>query len=45
MDEKLIELVRNTEELYNMGHKFYFDAALKNRRWLEIAEKLNKTGR
>ncbi|XP_074031551.1 uncharacterized protein [Leptinotarsa decemlineata] len=43
MDEKLIELVRNHEELYNMGDKLYFDTALKNRIWTEIAEKLNET--
>lgn len=45
MDEKLIELVRNHEELYNMGDKLYFDTALKNRIWREIAEKLNETGK
>ncbi|CAH1115137.1 unnamed protein product [Psylliodes chrysocephalus] len=43
MDEQLIELIRNSEELYNLGNKLYFDTALKNRRWTEIADELNKT--
>ncbi|KAF5299249.1 hypothetical protein FQA39_LY02422 [Lamprigera yunnana] len=41
MDEKLIQLVRDHEELYDGRHKLYFDNAIKNKKWMEIADKLN----
>lgn len=44
-DEKLIQLVSCHEELYDLGNKNYFDAALKNRRWEHIATVLNKKGK
>lgn len=40
----MIEAVRDNEELYNQGHRLYFDTSHKNKIWMETATKINKTG-
>jgi hypothetical protein len=45
MDEKLIELVRKCEELYDMGNKKYSDSVWKEKLWGQIGVELNKSGR
>jgi hypothetical protein len=42
MDEKLIELVRKCEELYNMTNKKYSDSVWKEKLWGQIGEELKK---
>jgi hypothetical protein len=42
MDEKLIELVRKCEELYDMSNKNYSDTVWKEKLWGQIGEKLKK---
>ncbi|XP_066257551.1 uncharacterized protein [Euwallacea similis] len=44
IDEKLIELVRSHEELYNFDDRRYWDNVHKNRLWKEIGEQVNKRG-
>ena len=44
MDEKLIELVRKCEELYDMSNKKYSDSVWKVKLWGQIGEKLKKSG-
>jgi hypothetical protein len=42
MDEKLIELVRKCEELYEMSNKKYSDSVWKEKLWGQIGEVLKK---
>jgi len=42
MDEKLIELVRKCEELYDMSNKQYSDSVLKEKLGGQIGEELEK---
>ncbi|XP_066154782.1 uncharacterized protein [Euwallacea fornicatus] len=42
IDEKLIELVRSHEELYNFDDRRYWDNVHKNKLWKEIGEQINK---
>ena len=42
MDEKLIELVRKCEELYDMSNKKYSDSVWKEK---QIGEELEKAGK
>jgi hypothetical protein len=42
MDEKLIELVRKCEELYDMGNKKYSDSPWKETLLVQIGEELKK---
>jgi hypothetical protein len=42
MDEKLIELVRKCEELYDMSNKKYSDNVWKETLWGHIGEELRK---
>ena len=44
-DEKLIELVRGYEELYDMSNKKYSDSYVKEKIWNSIGEELNKSGK
>jgi hypothetical protein len=44
MNEKLLELVRKCEELYDMGNK-YGDSVRKEKVWGKIGEELNKSGK
>ena len=44
MDEKLIELVRGYEELFDMANEKYSDNLHKEKIWKVIGEALNKTG-
>jgi len=44
MDEKLIELVRKYEELYDMSNKKYSDSVWKEKLWGQIGEELKKSG-
>jgi len=45
MDEKLIELVRKCEELYDMSNKKYSGSVWKEKLWGQIGEKLKKSGK
>ena len=45
MDEKLIELVRKCEELYDMSNKKYSDSVWKEKLWGQIGEELKKSGK
>ena len=40
MDEKLVELVRKCEELYDMWNKTYSDGVWKEKLWEQIGEEL-----
>ena len=42
IDEKLIELVRKCEELYDISHKKYSDSLWKEKLWGQIGEELKK---
>ena len=44
-DEKLIELVRKCEELYDMSNKKYSDRVWKEKLWGQIGEELKKSGK
>jgi hypothetical protein len=44
MDEKLIELVRKCEELYDMANKKYSFSPWKEILWGQIGEELQKSG-
>jgi len=39
MDEKLIELVRKCDELYDIPHRKYSDSVRKEKLWGHIGEK------
>ena len=43
MDEKLIELVRKCEELYDVSNKKYSDSVWKEKLWGQIGEELKKS--
>jgi hypothetical protein len=43
MDTKLIELVRECEELYDMSNKKYCDSAWKIKLWGQIGKELKKS--
>jgi hypothetical protein len=45
IDEKLIELVRKCEELYDMSNKKYIDSVWKEKLWGQIGEELKKSGK
>jgi hypothetical protein len=45
VDEKLIELVRKCEELYDMSNKKYSDSVWKEELWRQIGEELKKSGK
>jgi hypothetical protein len=45
MDEKLTELVRNCEEIYDMSNKKYSDSVWKEKLWGQIGEQLKKSGK
>jgi hypothetical protein len=45
MDEKLIELVRKCEEIYDMSNKKYSDSAWKEKLWGQIGEELKKSSK
>ena len=45
MDEKLIELVRKCEELYDMSNKKYSDSVWKEKSWGQIGKDLKKSGK
>jgi hypothetical protein len=45
MDEKLIELVRKCEELYDMSNKKYSDSVWKEKLWGQIGEVLKMSGK
>jgi hypothetical protein len=45
MDEKLIELVRKCEELYDMANKKYSDSLWKEKLWGQIREEFKKSGK
>jgi hypothetical protein len=45
MDEKLIELVRKCEELYDVANKKYSDSVWKEKLWGQIGAELKKSGR
>jgi len=38
MDEKLIELVRKCDELYDISHKKYSDSAWEEKLWGQIGQ-------
>jgi hypothetical protein len=42
MDEKLIEIVRKCEELYDLANKMYSDSPWKETLWVQICEELKK---
>ena len=42
MDEKLIELVRNCEDLYDVSNKKYSDSVWKEKLWGQIGDELKK---
>jgi hypothetical protein len=45
MDEKLIELLRKCEELYDMSNKKYSDSVWKEKLCGEIGEEVRKSGK
>ena len=45
MDEKLTELVRKCEELYDMSNKKYSDSVWKEKLWGQLGEELKKSGK
>jgi len=45
LDEKLIELVRKCEELYDMSSKKYSQCVWKEKMWGQIGEELKKSGK
>jgi hypothetical protein len=45
MDEKLTELVRKCEKLYDMSNKKYSDSVWKEKLWELIGEELKKSGK
>jgi hypothetical protein len=45
MDEKLVELVRKCDELYDMSNNKYSDSVWKEKLWGQIGEELKKSGK
>jgi hypothetical protein len=45
MDEKLLELIRKCEELYDMRNKTYSESVWKEQVWGQIGEELNTSGK
>ena len=45
MDERLIELVRGYEELFDMTNRRYSDNCYKDKIWKVIGEELNRPGK
>jgi hypothetical protein len=45
LDEKIIELVRKCEELYDMSNKKYSDSVWKDKLWGQIGEELKKSSK
>jgi len=45
MDEKLIDLLRKYEELYDLSNKKYSDSVWKEKLWVQIGEELKKSGK
>jgi hypothetical protein len=45
MDEKLIELVRECEEIHDMSNKKYSDGVRKEKLWGQIREQLKKSNK
>jgi hypothetical protein len=45
MDEKLIELVRKCDELYDISHKKYSDRLWKEKLWGQIGDELKWSGK
>jgi hypothetical protein len=45
MDEKLIELVRKCDEIYDKSNKKYSDSVWKEKLWGQIGEELKKSGK
>jgi len=45
MDEKLIELVRKCEELYDMSNEKYSDSVWKEKLWRQTGKELEKSGK
>ena len=43
MDEKLIELVRKCDELYDISHKKYSDSVWEEKLWEQIGEEWSHT--
>ena len=43
MDEKLTELTRKCEELYDTSNKKYSDSVRKDKLWGQIGEELKKS--
>ncbi|XP_012279619.1 uncharacterized protein LOC105699324 [Orussus abietinus] len=41
-DEKLIEYIREYEELYDLSHSQYLNGNIKNKKWAEISNKLKQ---
>lgn len=44
-DEKLIELVRKHEEIYDLSHSKYMDVNFKERVWRDIGKEMNTDGK
>lgn len=42
-EEKLINLVRSHECIYDVSSRFYMDQHMKRNAWQKIAEEMNKT--
>jgi hypothetical protein len=42
MDEKLIEMLRKCEELYDMSNKKYSDSVWEEKLWGQIGDELKK---
>jgi hypothetical protein len=45
MDEKLIDLVHECEEIYDITNKNYGDGVWKEKLWGQIGEKLKTSGK
>jgi hypothetical protein len=45
MDEKLIELVRKCEELYDLSNKKYSDSVWREKLWGQMGEGLKKSAK
>jgi hypothetical protein len=45
IDEKLIELLRKCEELYDMSNKKYSCSVWKEKFWGHVGEELKKSGK
>ena len=45
IDEKLISLVFQYSILYDVSHKFYYDATRKENTWEDIAQQMKISGK